>query len=304
MKQASWAFAAALLAFFLGLVLSRPPAVARAYGCGQRQFWDVFTELLWTEMAGPRVANGSEHSAGPVPPAPLPSSVQKPPVFDDFLPPPRWGTDPGPDGALIVIDTVSRTLTLYRGGQPVKSWPVAVGKPESPTPLGYWRIVEKTAWGQGFGARWMGLDIPWGTYGIHGTNKPWSIGGYWSGGCVRMFNDDVIELYNQVTPGTHVLIRGRPSAHFGEVPRVIRLDSAGTDVIGVQVRLFNLGLYGGPIDGYYGPGTAVAVQSFQKMHGLRPTGEVDQATFKLFKLRLLGDDPNVHSPASEALPPP
>ena len=292
------------VAFLLGLAAGRPVLLPPVYGCGQPGFWDTFTELLWTAVAGPSVALGTGRSgdAGPLPP--LLGSGQTLPPFEDVLPPPGWGTEPGPDDHLIVIDTVTRTLTLYKGGQSIKTWPVAVGKPESPTPLGYWRIVEKTAWGEGFGARWMGLDIPWGTYGIHGTNKPWSIGGYWSGGCVRMHNQDVIELYQQVSLGTHVLIRGRPGARFGETPRVIRLDSAGTDVMGVQVRLFSLGLYGGPVDGYYGPGTALGVQAFQKMHGLRPTGEVDRATFLALRLRLLGEDENVRSPALRESSPP
>jgi lipoprotein-anchoring transpeptidase ErfK/SrfK len=57
-----------------------------------------------------------------------------------------------------------------------------------------------------FGARWLGLSVPGGLYGIHGTNMPNSIGTYASHGCVRMFNEDVINLYNQVSIGTPVRI--------------------------------------------------------------------------------------------------
>jgi hypothetical protein len=37
------------------------------------------------------------------------------------------------------------------------------------------------------------------TYRIHGTDAPWTIGQEVSQGCVRMYNDDVIDLYNRVT---------------------------------------------------------------------------------------------------------
>ncbi len=42
---------------------------------------------------------------------------------------------------------------------------------------------------------------------IHGTNEPWSIGEQVSSGCVRMLNEDVLDLYNRVPVGTTVLVR-------------------------------------------------------------------------------------------------
>jgi lipoprotein-anchoring transpeptidase ErfK/SrfK len=42
---------------------------------------------------------------------------------------------------------------------------------------------------------------------IHGTNEPWSIGEAMSSGCVRMLNEDVLDLYNRVPVGTTVLVR-------------------------------------------------------------------------------------------------
>ncbi|TCQ02600.1 L,D-transpeptidase-like protein [Serpentinicella alkaliphila] len=52
----------------------------------------------------------------------------------------------------------------------------------------------------------MGLTATGGSYGIHGTNNPNSIGHAASAGCVRMYNHDVIELYNTVPIGTIVNI--------------------------------------------------------------------------------------------------
>jgi len=43
-------------------------------------------------------------------------------------------------------------------------------------------------------------------YRIHGTNEPWTIGHSVSAGCIRMVNDDVIDLYNRTTIGSKVVV--------------------------------------------------------------------------------------------------
>ena len=43
-------------------------------------------------------------------------------------------------------------------------------------------------------------------YRIHGTTEPWTIGGDVSSGCIRMINDDVIDLYGRVKIGTKVIV--------------------------------------------------------------------------------------------------
>ena len=43
-------------------------------------------------------------------------------------------------------------------------------------------------------------------YRIHGTNQPWSIGLAVSSGCIRMLNEEVIDLYNRVEPGAQVVV--------------------------------------------------------------------------------------------------
>lgn len=42
---------------------------------------------------------------------------------------------------------------------------------------------------------------------IHGSNEPWTIGGAVSSGCIRMTNDDVIDLYDRVDVGTRVVVK-------------------------------------------------------------------------------------------------
>jgi lipoprotein-anchoring transpeptidase ErfK/SrfK len=43
-------------------------------------------------------------------------------------------------------------------------------------------------------------------YRIHGTNDPWTIGGDVSSGCIRMVNDDVVDLYDRVKIGAKVIV--------------------------------------------------------------------------------------------------
>jgi lipoprotein-anchoring transpeptidase ErfK/SrfK len=45
-----------------------------------------------------------------------------------------------------------------------------------------------------------------GQYAIHGTNKPRSIGGFVSYGCIRMYNHDIADLYGRVSVGTRVIV--------------------------------------------------------------------------------------------------
>lgn len=106
----------------------------------------------------------------------------------------------------IEIDTEKRTLKLLNDNSVVKQYPVAVGKASTPTPLGNWTITMKGLWGEQFGGHFMRLSVPWGIYGIHGTDKPWSVGLAVSNGCVRMYNSDAAELYSLVPIGTAVNI--------------------------------------------------------------------------------------------------
>jgi hypothetical protein len=117
----------------------------------------------------------------------------------------------------IVINLPSRTLSLYAGEALVRRYPVAIGHPQTPSPLGHYRItveVVDPTWypkrkppvppgsRNPVGSRWLGLSAP--NLGIHGTNAPASIGQAVSGGCIRMHNRDVEELSSLVDAGTPV----------------------------------------------------------------------------------------------------
>jgi lipoprotein-anchoring transpeptidase ErfK/SrfK len=105
----------------------------------------------------------------------------------------------------IVIRRNSYTLSLLRDGTLIKQYPIAIGKPSTPTPTGTFKIINKAVNPGGpFGARWLGLNKK--GYGIHGTNNASSIGKAVSNGCIRMHNNNVIELFKIVPIGTQVTI--------------------------------------------------------------------------------------------------
>lgn len=105
------------------------------------------------------------------------------------------------------VDRSDLQVTIKQDGKVVDIKPLAMGKPGSPTPLGTYKIRAidiNPGWmgtrGQGYvppgpsnplGRVRMRYDMP---YALHGTNNPNSIGTYASLGCIRMYNEDVIEL--------------------------------------------------------------------------------------------------------------
>jgi lipoprotein-anchoring transpeptidase ErfK/SrfK len=127
---------------------------------------------------------------------------------------------------VIVIHRASNRLYLYNGVRLVRTFPVATGQPQWPTPLGRFEIVVKwvnpwwypptqDSWAQGLkpvppgpgnplGTRWMGLSAP--GVGIHGTSEPWSIGHSESHGCIRMQVPSAEWLFSHVRIGTPVFI--------------------------------------------------------------------------------------------------
>ncbi len=184
----------------------------------------------------------------------------------------------------IVINLDQRSLTLYRAGQAVVRYPVAIGKAETPSPIGEFKVVNKSSGvGGAFGTRWLGLNVPWGTYGIHGTNMPWSIGRSASHGCFRMNNRDVEALFPLVPVGTPVTAIGyRRVTGFR---KLFRSGSAGQDVVWLQQRLRERGFAGGPADGRFGAGTALAVRSLQAYYGFPVDGVVSQNILTLLYLQ-------------------
>ncbi len=191
---------------------------------------------------------------------------------------------PPPGELRIEIDVDKRTLTLLVDDQIFKTYPCAVGKASTKSPVGEWRIIQKgTNWGGGFGTRWLGLNVPWGIYGIHGTNNPSSIGTAASAGCIRMHNRDVEELYPWIKVGTRVSIIG-PYPRL-RISQPLRPGQNSKEVQVLQLALREAGFNPGYTDGRYGPDTETAVNRLQIHYGLRPTGHADNNVLSLLDLR-------------------
>jgi hypothetical protein len=128
-------------------------------------------------------------------------------------------------GPVIVIHRGSNRLALFNGEQAWRSFRVATGQAQYPTPTGSFSIVDMqrnpwwrppdSDWAKGLkpippgpgnplGTRWMGLTAP--GVGIHGTPDPASIGYSASHGCIRMLIPEATWLFDHVKIGTPVLI--------------------------------------------------------------------------------------------------
>jgi lipoprotein-anchoring transpeptidase ErfK/SrfK len=132
----------------------------------------------------------------------------------------------GKPGA-IVVDTPNHFLYLVTGPGRAMRYGIGVGRPGF-TWAGVKNISRKAEWpdwtpppemlkrrpdlpthmdggeGNPLGARalYLGSSV----YRIHGTTEPWTIGQNVSSGCIRMMNEDVIDLYERVKVGTQVTV--------------------------------------------------------------------------------------------------
>ncbi len=134
----------------------------------------------------------------------------------------------------IVVSIPDRKLALLEDDRIVKIYNVAVGTPDTPSPSGEFQIARRlespnyyhlgVVIGPGkanpLGPRWIGLNIQ--GFGIHGTNRPNSIGKNASHGCIRLRNHDIEDLFARVQVGDRVsLISERTdevARLFGEAP--------------------------------------------------------------------------------------
>lgn len=131
----------------------------------------------------------------------------------------------------IIIDTNNRFLYLVMGDGKARRYGVGVGKPGFEW-AGSHKITRKAEWPEwhppremisreaakghllpdrmdggeanplGARAMYLGSSL----YRIHGTNAPWTIGFAVSSGCIRMRNQDVVDLYERVGVGTRVIV--------------------------------------------------------------------------------------------------
>lgn len=216
----------ALAAFAFGIVHDQ------SFAAGARPAADG-GPLLLQLMSGSRLT-----FATPQPAFPAPSLFQQPPQRAPGSAATGGGIDPaflprtvGYDGAqpkgTIIIDTEARYLYLTLGGGKAMRYGVGVGRPGFEW-AGTHTITRKAEWPEwvppdemrervpnlpvrmaggpenplGARALYLGSTL----YRIHGSNEPWTIGHAVSSGCIRMRNEDVIDLYGRVGVGTRVIV--------------------------------------------------------------------------------------------------
>lgn len=146
----------------------------------------------------------------------------------------------GRAGRHLVLHRSRRQLLLIEQGQLLTRYPVAVGMAGWETPAGTFRVLNKVSepsWAHPqtgevvtgedpknpLGSRWIGfykdcvgrkgfdgermLDIKGcTTAGFHGTPHRWTIGHAVSHGCVRLFDEDIRDLFDRVRTGTPVTV--------------------------------------------------------------------------------------------------
>lgn len=123
----------------------------------------------------------------------------------------------------LVLKLGQRRVYVYQGDRILASYPVAIGRSDTPTPVGEFQVfqmIENPRWqnpwtgevrppgpDSALGVRWIGFTrMPNGIIGFHGTPTLSSIGRAASNGCVRMRNEDVVALFDRVEIGTTVIV--------------------------------------------------------------------------------------------------
>lgn len=189
----------------------------------------------------------------------------------------------------ILVDLTEERLYLIDKdkNEIIKKYSIASGKIETPSPIGTWRVIGMAKWSGGFGTRWIGLNVPWGTFGIHGTNKPGSIGSEASHGCIRMLNKDVEDLYEYVRIGMTVAIYGGPYGGFEKGFVTLKPGDRGAAVLEVQRKMKDKGYYPGNPDGIYGEGMKRYVMEFKEDHELTVNNNIDYEFYKKLGIILM-----------------
>ena len=217
---------------------AQPAAPVRTAAAERSNMGGGFIEFLFSDGQGPRYQQPPVYQQQPSyePRGPYSQPQQAlPPEAGD---PTQQPLDPmyekqlvdyhGKEGAgTVVIDTPNKFLYLVEGSGKALRYGIGVGRPGF-TWSGVKTISAKREWPDwtppadmlarrpdlprhmeggpenplGARAMYLGSSL----YRIHGSNEPWTIGTNVSSGCIRMRNEDVIDLYGRVNVGTRVIV--------------------------------------------------------------------------------------------------
>jgi lipoprotein-anchoring transpeptidase ErfK/SrfK len=123
----------------------------------------------------------------------------------------------------LVLKLGERRVYVYQDDELKTTYPVAIGRAGWETPTGSFEVLhmlQNPGWtnpltgetmppgpDNPLGERWIAFWTDGSNYiGFHGTPNRESVGRAASHGCIRMYNEDVRELYEIVTPGTAVIV--------------------------------------------------------------------------------------------------
>lgn len=172
----------------------------------------------------------------------------------------------GPDDG-ILINIPQRMLFLLESGRVVTAYPVGLGRPDWPTPVGRFAIrdmaidkpwivppsIQEEMRAKGLpvltevapgpdnplGRHWMALTP--GLWGIHGTNAPASVFHFQSHGCIRLHPDDAAALFDRIHIGLPVRIIYQPllltRTAAGELYLEVHRDSYGRGVDNIRMLM-------------------------------------------------------------------
>jgi L,D-transpeptidase ErfK/SrfK len=155
-----------------------------------------------------------------------------PPAGTWLVVPTQWVLPASLDKGIIINAAELRLYYFMKAGidTVVKTFPIGIGDTDWPTPLGDFKVGEKRknpAWyvppslrekyrvkvippgpENPLGEYWIRLSNS--SYGMHGTDIPWSVGRLVTHGCIRLYPEDIQHLYQEVQPGTPVKIIYEP----------------------------------------------------------------------------------------------
>jgi L,D-transpeptidase ErfK/SrfK len=166
--------------------------------------------------------------------------------------------DAEPEGIIINLSDMRLYYFPEEGGEPV-SYPIGIGRDGLQTPIGETTVVRKVkdpTWRPTPRMRAEDPELPaevppgpdnplgtramylgWPMYIIHGTHKPWGVGRRVSSGCVRMYPEDVEELYERVAIGTRVQVVDQP-LKLGWIDGQLYLEAHATQEQSDQLEMY------------------------------------------------------------------
>lgn len=169
----------------------------------------------------------------------------------------------------IFADLKKDKLYLISEGRVFKTYSIGNQSGKTPSPTGEWKVSSKSTIGRDMKTKWIGINTPWGKYGIHNGGKSFRLVNNPDYGAVYLENNDMEELFNVIVPGTKIAIYdGSDLNPFLMERKLLKPGDRGGDVYKIQKKLKQKGYYKGYLDGVYNAEMKSAVHEFQNQNKL------------------------------------